>query len=149
MFTFEVNVLWYVNKDEWYLKFMPKTQNILLSTSLRKFFSAFPFRCSICGLDLGLIAVPPPQKLAHIYFQYLAIRLMLYSQTLFWRDKTGYNLMVRGQNCRLDEAILSTLLLWWPLWCPTLCAAEFRRRRTILQTLCCGRNPAKAWIQNS
>jgi hypothetical protein len=129
--------------------FMSKTQNILLSTSLRKFFSAFPFRCSICRLDLGLIVVPPSQLVAHSYLQYLAIRLMLYSQALFSRDKTSYNLMVRGQNCRLDEAILSTLLLWWPLWCPNLCEAELRRRKAILQTLCCRRNPTKAWIQNS
>ena len=73
---------------------------------------------------------------------------MLYSQALLSREKTGYNLMVRGQDCRLDVTTVSILLLRWPLRCPTSCAAELRRRRPILQTLCCGRKPTKAWIQN-
>ena len=90
-------------------KFISENQNTLLPTNLRKFFSACPVRCSICGREIDLIAVSPPQLLAHSYLQYLAIGLMLYSQALFSRDQTGYNLMVRSQDCGLDEATLSIL----------------------------------------
>jgi len=139
--------MWIQMSDIW--NFISETQNNLLSTRLRKFFSAFPFRCSIFGRELGIIAGPLPQLLPHSYIQYLAIGLMLYSQALLSREQTGYNLMVRGQDCRLDEVTLSNLLLWWQLCWPTLCVAELHRRRTKLQTLFCGRNPTKAWIQNS
>jgi len=76
----------------------------------------------------GLIAVRPLQLLAQSYLQYLAIVSMLYSHASFSRAQTSYNLVVREQDCTLDEATLSTLLLWWPLWSPTLCAAELRLR---------------------
>jgi len=59
----------------------------------------------------GLIAALPLQLLAQSYLQYLAIVSMLYSHASFSRVQTSYNLVVREQDCTLDEATLSTLIL--------------------------------------
>lgn len=52
---------------------------------------------------------------------------------LLSRNSTGDNLIVQGQDCRVDAATLSIQYLWWPLWFTHLCTAwNFYAEATLL-----------------
>ena len=75
----------------------------------------------------------PPQPLAHGVMQFPATGVLMFLQdfflslflclVLFSKDRTGDNLTVRGQDCRVDAATLYIQNLRRLLLCAQLCVA--------------------------